>query len=75
MKLQDLDTTKISEAIPNQYKALILIVVGHQKIGRRASEHLRKKDIRGPLTKDSRRVAKEATCQIGAEVTAKALTH
>jgi hypothetical protein len=45
MKLQDLDTTKISEAIPNQYKALILIVVGHQKVGRRASEHRRKKDI------------------------------
>jgi hypothetical protein len=75
MKLQDLSTTKISEATPNQYTTLILMIVGHPKIGRRTLEHLCKKDIRGPPTKDPCRVAKEATHQIMAEVAAKALTH
>jgi hypothetical protein len=40
------------------------MTVGHQKIGRRISEHPRKKDIREPLTKDSCRAAKEVACQI-----------
>jgi hypothetical protein len=66
---------KISEATPNQYTTLILMIVGHQKTGRRTSEHLCKKDIRGPPTKDSHRTAKEAAQQIGAEVTTEALTY
>jgi hypothetical protein len=66
---------KISKVTPNQYTTLILTVVGHQKIGRRTSEHLHKKDILGPPTKDSHRVAKEAVHQIGAEVATEALTH
>jgi hypothetical protein len=74
-KLQDLGTMKISKVTPNQYTTLILTAVGHQKIGRRTSEHLHKKDILGPPTKDSHRVAKEAVHQIGAEVATEALTH
>jgi hypothetical protein len=74
MKLQDLGTTKISETTQNQYSTLILIAVGHQKIGRRIPEHLCKKDIQEPPTTDSRRAAKEAACQIRADVTVEALT-
>jgi hypothetical protein len=66
---------KISEATPNQYIVFIQMAIGHQKIGRRILEHLRKKDIREPRTKDSRRAAKEAACQIKAEVTTEAPTH
>jgi hypothetical protein len=35
MKLQDLSIMKINGATPNQYTTLILMVVGHQKIGRK----------------------------------------
>jgi hypothetical protein len=66
---------KISEATPNKYTISIQMVVGLQKIGRRILEHLCKKDIREPPTKDSCRAAKEAACQIGPEVTAEAPTH
>jgi hypothetical protein len=59
MKLQNLSTMKISEPTPNEYTISIQTVVGHQKIGRRILEHLRKKDIQEPLTKDSHRAAKE----------------
>jgi hypothetical protein len=51
------------------------MVAGYQKIGRRISEHLRKKGIRKPPTTDLCKAAKEVACQIGAEVMAKALTH
>jgi hypothetical protein len=44
-KLQDLTTTKINEATPNQYTSLILMAAGRQKLGRRISEHFNKKDI------------------------------
>jgi hypothetical protein len=74
-KLQDLATMKISEATPNQYTSLILTDAGHQKIGRRTSEQLCKKDISGPSTQDSCKAAKKAAHQIVAEVAAKALTH
>jgi hypothetical protein len=74
-KLQDLGTTKISEATPNQYTTLIPMVADHQKIGRRALKHLCKKDILGSPTKDSFKAAKEVTRQIGAEIVAKGLTH
>jgi hypothetical protein len=64
---------KINEAIPSQHRALILMVAGHQKIGRRILEHLRKKDTRALLTKNPHRAAKEAEQQI---TTPKiALTH
>jgi hypothetical protein len=33
VKLQDFGTTKISEATPNQYIALILTATGHHKLG------------------------------------------
>jgi hypothetical protein len=66
---------KINEATPNQYTISIQTTVGHQKIGRRILEHLRKKDIQEPSTKDSCRAAKEAACQIRAKVTTEAPTH
>jgi hypothetical protein len=59
MKPQGLVTIKISEATPNQYTILILMAVGHQKIGRKFLKHLHKKDIREILTKDPHKVAKE----------------
>jgi hypothetical protein len=59
-KPQDLATMKTSEATPNKCTSLILMVAGHQRIGRRISEHLRKKDIREPSTKDPCEVVKEA---------------
>jgi hypothetical protein len=70
-KLQDLTTTKINEATPNQYTTLILIAAGRQKIGRRILEHFHKKGIWEILTKDSCRAAKEAEH----EITAETLTH
>jgi hypothetical protein len=75
MKLHDLGTMKTSEAIPNQYTTLIPMAMGHQKIGRRTLEHLRKKDTREPPTKGSYRTAKDAACQIGVEVVTEALIH
>jgi hypothetical protein len=71
-KLQNLGRMKISEASPNQYTILIQTTVVHQKIWRRILEQPHKKDIREPLTKDSRRAAKEAACQIRVEVVAEA---
>jgi hypothetical protein len=75
MKLHNLGTMKISEAIPNQYTTLIMMVVGHQKIERRTLKHIRKKDTQDPPTKNSCRAAKEAARQIRAEVMVKVLTH
>jgi hypothetical protein len=75
MKLQDLGTTKNNEATPNQYTTLILMATGNQKFGRRTLEHLHKKDILGPPTKNSCKTAKEAVHQIGVEVMAEALIH
>jgi hypothetical protein len=74
-KVRDLGTMKTSEATPNQYASLISMAAGHQKIGRRTSEHLRKKDTREPPTKDSCRAAKEAARRIGAKVVVEALIH
>jgi hypothetical protein len=74
MKLQDPALIKISEATPCQCTTSLLTAAGHQRIGR-TLEHLRKKDIRGPVTKDSHRAAKEAVHQIVNMVVTKALTH
>jgi aspartyl-tRNA synthetase len=60
MKPQYLTTMKISEATPYQYTTLILMTAGHQKIGRKFLEHLRRKDIREFSTKDPHKAAKEA---------------
>jgi hypothetical protein len=43
-KLQDLATTKINEANPNQYTTSILMAVSHQKNWEKNFEHLHKKD-------------------------------
>jgi hypothetical protein len=66
---------KISEAVLNQYTTLILMAAGHQKIGRKFSKHLRKKDIRELLTKDPHKVAKEVEHRIIDEATTEDLTH
>jgi hypothetical protein len=60
MKPQYHATMKISEATPYQYTTLILMTAGHQKIGRKFLEHLRRKDIREFSTKDPHKAAKEA---------------
>jgi hypothetical protein len=51
---------KINEDTPSQHRALILMAAGHQKIGRRILEHLRKKDTRALSTKNPHRAAREA---------------
>jgi hypothetical protein len=57
MQPQDLVRMKISEATPNQYIALISMVVGHQKIGRKFLKHLRRKGIKEVSTKDLHKAA------------------
>jgi hypothetical protein len=63
-----------NEATPNQYTILILMAAGRQKIGRNFLEHLRKKETRGPLIKDSISTSKEAAQRTMAAIMTEART-
>jgi hypothetical protein len=64
----------INAAIPELCTILILIVVGHQRTGRRILDHLYRKETQGPPIKDSLHTPREAKPQIMAVVMAKAHT-
>jgi hypothetical protein len=73
MKPQDLAIMTVSAATLSGCIALILMIANHQRIGRRTLGHLRNKETREPLIKDSPSKVKEAAHQIA--VVAKAHTH
>jgi hypothetical protein len=74
-KPQDLITMKISEGPPNQYRTLILMAAGRQKIEIKFLEHLRRKDIRELLNKDLHKAAKEVGHPIVVKAMTEGLTH
>jgi hypothetical protein len=63
-KLQDPITMIINATTPSLCTSLILMVTGHQRTGRRTSDHLRRKETQGPSIKDLPNTAKEAELQI-----------
>jgi hypothetical protein len=56
-----LGTTITSVATPSRCSTLILMAIGHQRIGRRISGHLRKKETQETLIKDQPSIAREVT--------------
>jgi hypothetical protein len=75
MKPQDLSTMIASAATPSQCTILILMDVGHQRIGRIILEHLRKREIKEHLIKDSPSTIREATHPAAVVVTTEPEAH
>jgi hypothetical protein len=63
-KAQDLITMTANVATLSQCIVLILMDVGHQRIGRRTLQYLRKKETREPSIKDSPSIVKEVAHQV-----------
>jgi hypothetical protein len=68
-------TMTVIAATPSRCIALILMATSHQRIGRRISDHLRKKGTREPLIRDSLSTIREAAHQVMTAVVANAHTH
>jgi hypothetical protein len=75
VKHQDPDTMTISAITPNGCTTSTLMVVGCQRIGRRATKGLHRKETQTLLTKDPPRTISRAEIQTVARGAAEAHTH